>query len=296
MQTSLNIAWAGLHFGEEPPITRKGGSGTIFVSGCNLGCSFCQNYQISHEGMGTSVSTSLFSCICLRLEKAGAENINIVTGSHHTVAIARGLEEARKNGMKIPILWNTSAYEKIKEVQRLSNYVDIWLPDLKTLDSRFSLEIFRASDYPKIATDAILKMAECAPLKYENGSCREMREGERLVSGVIVRYLLLPNCLTDAENLIKWFSNNLKEKALLSIMTQYTPIERDEKKIDSGLDRYVAEKEDEMLKELLYKYDVEDGFYQELLPDSSWLPDFYKVQPFSSALAKPIWHWSKGFV
>ena len=293
--SNLYIAWAGLHFGEEPPITGKGGSGTIFITGCNLACSFCQNYQISQEGMGSAVDASLFSSICIKLEEAGAENINIVTGSHHSVAIAESLKEAKSDGLSIPILWNTSSYEKPSQIVHLSDYVDIWLPDLKTLDSTLSSKIFRAKNYPVVAREAILKMAELSPLKYASDE-NTYKEDEKLISGVIVRYLMLPNNVLDAENVIKWFSRNLRGGALLSIMTQYTPIEKDATKMRHGLNRYIDEEEDAILKELLYKYDVEDGFYQELVQDCAWLPNFGEIQPFSSSLARPIWHWRKGFV
>ena len=127
----LRLAFAGLHFGEEPLITGSGGSGTIFVSGCNLGCAFCQNFQISQEKMGSVVSTEDFATICLRLEKEGAENINIVTGSHAIPALALGLKEAKKKGLSIPVCWNSSAYENVEALDLLKNFVDIWLPDLK---------------------------------------------------------------------------------------------------------------------------------------------------------------------
>lgn len=293
--SSLIIAWAGLHFGEEPPITHKGGSGAIFITGCNLACSFCQNYQISKESMGLCVTPETFSSICLKLKEKGAENINIVTGSHHTLPILRGLSIAKNKNLNVPIVWNTSSYEKVSEIQRLSSSVNIWLPDLKTLDSSFSTHIFKAPDYPNIAKNAILKMVELSPIKYDV-SAKQKDYGTKLISGVIVRHLAIPGKLKDTENIIKWFSENLKNNALLSIMTQYTPIRKNEEKNKVFIDRYITEGEDECLKELLYKYDIEEGFYQELIQDSSWLPDFEKTQPFSSNLSKPIWHWSKGFL
>ena len=285
---NLYVAWAGLHFGEEPPITARGGSGTIFITGCNLACVFCQNYQISQDGMGIAVTPDVFADICLALKKNGAENINIVTGSHHTLPILEGIKLAKEKGLCLPILWNTSSYEKNIEITRLSSNVDIWLPDLKTLDSSFSFQLFNAKDYPQIATDAILSMVSYSPLLYATD------KKEKLISGVIVRHLALPNRMKDTENIIRWFSKNLKDKALLSIMTQYTPIKRkDESKAPS---RYISNEEDYNLRGLLSKYDVEEGFYQELVQDSSWLPNFSNIQPFSSSLAKPIWHWSRGFL
>jgi len=111
--SELRVASASIHKGEEPPITGIGGSGTIFITGCTLGCSFCQNYQISHQGMGSIVSRELFASICMELERQGAENINIVTGSHAVPAIVAGLEAARSSGLKVPALWNSSAYESV---------------------------------------------------------------------------------------------------------------------------------------------------------------------------------------
>ena len=280
----LHVAWAGLHFGEEPVLTGDEGSGVIFIRGCNLACSFCQNYQISQEGMGSAVSTDLFASICMALQKKGAHNINIVTGSHHTLSIIEGLRLAKKRGLFIPIVWNTSSYEKASEIERLSEYVDIWLSDLKTLDSSLSFKCFNAKDYPLIAKNAILKMSMLSPLKYT-------KDSKLLLSGVIVRHLALPTMQDDTENIIKWFSNNIKDGGLLSIMTQYTPIKK-----TGSFDRYLTKEEDDSLKYLLSKYDIKEGFYQELLQDSSWLPNFQKTQPFSSKLAIPIWHWKVGFL
>ena len=238
--------------------------------------------------MGIAVTPDVFADICLALKKNGAENINIVTGSHHTLPILEGIKLAKEKGLCLPILWNTSSYEKNIEITRLSSNVDIWLPDLKTLDSSFSFQLFNAKDYPQIATDAILSMVSYSPLLYATD------KKEKLISGVIVRHLALPNRMKDTENIIRWFSKNLKDKALLSIMTQYTPIKRkDESKAPS---RYISNEEDYNLRGLLSKYDVEEGFYQELVQDSSWLPNFSNIQPFSSSLAKPIWHWSHGFI
>lgn len=310
---SLYIAWAGLHFGEEPPITASGGSGTIFVAGCNLACAFCQNWQISQECMGRAITPDEFSLICLKLQEKGASNINIVTGSHNTLPIIEGLRIAKIKGLHLPILWNTSSYEKQSEIVRLSSQIDIWLPDIKTFDSSLAFSCFRASDYPKIARDAILKMVEYSPLVYagqttsdfENTLSGEFskledisetsKDKERLISGVIVRHLALPNRLKDTEEILKWFTSNLNGRALLSLMTQYTPIGRT-KINEINFDRYIEAEEDEALRELLSKYDIEDGFYQELVQDSTWLPDFRRVQPFSSSLATPIWHWKCGFV
>ena len=134
----LRIAFAGLHFGEEPLVTVFGGSGTIFFTGCTLRCAFCQNYQISQDGLGRAVSEKEFVAICLKLQAKGAENINLVTGSHHIPKIAQFIRAAKDAGVSIPFCWNSSAYESVEMLELLKGLVTIWLPDLKTLSSPLS--------------------------------------------------------------------------------------------------------------------------------------------------------------
>ena len=286
----MRLAWAGLHFGEEPPITGSGGSGAVFATGCNLRCPFCQNWQISREGMGRAVSLEEFASICLALEKAGAENINIVTGSHAIPLIADGLKEARDRGLALPVVWNSSAYESVSSLKLLEGLVSVWLPDFKTMDTDFAASMFRARDYPERAAESILYMASVSPLEYGAG-----RDGksQALKGGVIMRHLALPARLDDTERILRWYKANLDGRALLSLMTQYTPVPAAG---ESPLpNRFTSEEECERLVTLLDTLEIEEGFLQELIPDDEWLPDFSKVQPFSSALAKPIWHCGKGF-
>ncbi|AGT42511.1 radical SAM protein [Treponema pedis] len=291
----LRVAWAGLHFGEEPPVTGKTGSGTIFITGCNLRCSFCQNYQISQEGTGRAVTLKEFSDICLLLQSNNAENINIVTGSHAVPAIAAGLSLAKKRGLNIPVVWNSSAYETEEAIELLSDCVDGWLPDLKTLNPEISYQVFKAPDYPETALKAILKMAEISPLKLEYTDDIRYPFG-KLVSGVIVRHLALPSRMEDTKTVLKWFSQNLKDKALLSLMTQYTPIKANPKAKSVSLfeNRMLKNSEDIILRNFLSALKIDNGFYQELVPSDDWLPDFNRVQTFSSSLSKPLWHWTQG--
>ena len=292
----LRVAWAGLHFGEEPPITGKGGSGTIFITGCNLACSFCQNFQISHENMGAVVSRDEFSALCLRLQSSGAENINIVTGSHAVPALVSGLQAAKQRGLAIPVLWNTSSYETIESIEALCAVVDGWLPDLKTMNAQLAEQLFAAPDYSAYAQAAIMAMAAHSPLHIDT-ALSEYPFG-RLRSGVIVRHLVLPGCTQDTEAFLTWFAKNLKNKALLSLMTQYTPVERRSKKPPQAVlpERFLTETEDVHLRGLLADFAIDDGFYQELVADDSWLPDFNRVQTFASSLSKPLWHWKNGWV
>ncbi|MDI9386661.1 MAG: radical SAM protein [Spirochaetota bacterium] len=303
----LRLAFAGLHFGEEPLITGSGGSGTIFVSGCNLGCAFCQNFQISQEKMGSVVSTEDFATICLRLEKEGAENINIVTGSHAIPALALGLKEAKKKGLSIPVCWNSSAYENVEALDLLKNFVDIWLPDLKTLDDAFSSQAFRAKNYPEYAKKAIYWMMEKSRIKIQKSTIEKkdsILEFEsltlpKMLQGLIVRHLILPNRLEDSFSVIQWFKENIDTKGYLSLMSQYTPIRGREKKIDAIKlmeNRFLAEDELETAFDILDYFEIENGFYQELNPSDDWLPDFNQTQTFPNELAKPLWHWKYGFL
>jgi putative pyruvate formate lyase activating enzyme len=300
----LRLASASIHRGEEPPITGAGGSGTVFVTGCNLGCVFCQNWQISQGGAGRAVSAGEFAAICLALEKKGAENINLVTGSHAAPALAAGIRAARERGLSIPVLWNSSAYESRETLALLADTVDVYLPDLKTLDCGIARRFFLAPDYPEQAAAAILLMLESrGALKYRPsalpagpGSPAAASAGV-LASGVVVRHLVLPGCLEASRDVIRWFADHARGKALLSVMTQYTPV----KGPATGGDRdpprrYVNEEEYRQVRRWLEEFEIEEGFYQELAPDSGWLPDFNRPNPFSSELSLPVWHWREGMI
>jgi putative pyruvate formate lyase activating enzyme len=253
--------------------------------GCNLGCVFCQNYQISREGMGRVVDDEEFVRICLALQKKGAENINIVTGSHAAPALVRGIAAARGQGLVIPALWNSSAYESPQMLSLIGGTVDVYLPDLKTLDAEVAGRFFNAPDYPGCAAAAILKMMENRELRYNNA-------GTVLVSGVLIRHLVIPGFLEATRQVLRWFADNARGRALLSLMTQYTPV---------GTNplvpaRYVRREEYDTVIRWLDEFGIEEGFCQELAAGSDWLPDFRRQNPFSSDLSTPVWHWREGFI
>jgi putative pyruvate formate lyase activating enzyme len=253
-----------------------GGSGTIFISGCNLGCAFCQNYQISqgeNGRLGTAVTAGEFAVICAALRDRGAENINIVTGSHAIPAIVEGHKAAKSAGVKIPVLWNSSGYETTEALELLRENVDIYLPDLKTLDSEIAGNFFYAPDYPHIAAAAILKMLEMADEKEK----------------VIIRHLILPCFLESTREVLRWFAENATGRAQLSLMTQYTPIPNRKRPMPN---RFLIEEEYEKVLGWLDEFGVEDGFCQELVTGSEWLPDFRKQNPFPSELSVPVWHFT----
>lgn len=283
--SEVRIASVCLHFGEEPPITVTGGSGTIFFTGCTLKCEFCQNYQISQNGIGRAVDKDEFFEICLKLQNVGAENINLVTGSHFIPKIADFIENAQKNGINIPFCWNSSSYENVEMLELLKPFVKIWLPDLKTLNSNLSASLFKATDYPDVAKKTILWMIKNFPLKTEKKG-----EKEKMTQGVIVRHLFLPGRFQETADVLEWLKENADKKAYISLMNQFTPI-KNQKKPEMIENRFVSKTEDSDLKDLIDIFDFENLFYQELTQDDSWLPDFTKAQPFSNKLAKPVWHW-----
>lgn len=303
----VRIASACLHFGEEPLITVFGGSGTIFFTGCTLRCSFCQNYQISQKGMGRQVSKDEFVNICQNLQKAGAENINLVTGSHVIPLVAEYLKAARDGGVTIPFCWNSSAYETVESLELLKGLVTIWLPDLKTLNSQVSEKMFAAGDYPQTAVKAIEWMIKNNPLVIEERTGVDRESGktvckEKMMQGVIIRHLFLPGRFEDTARTLEWLKDNADGKAVISLMSQYTPVpfDEDEKDLERRKEalsvienRMVSEEEDEDLRDIIDAYDFDFLFYQDLCQDTEWLPDFNRKQPFSNALAKPVWHWKE---
>jgi putative pyruvate formate lyase activating enzyme len=290
----MRLAWAGIHRGEEPPLTASGGSGAMFFTGCTLRCAFCQNHQISRCGMGRKIDLREFSEIALRLQAMGTENLNLITATQFIPSIVAGVAMARERGLKMPVLWNSSGYESPAALDALSGTVSVWLPDLKTLEPETARSFFGSADYPERATAAIKRMAAMGGVEIADGRMRR---------GTIVRHLVLPGRLEESRAVFAWFAENLGGRALISVMTQYTPILAmpgpGSEKISGAItapDRFVDTEEYESIMEMLEEYGLEGGFYQELETGSDWLPDFARPAPFSSELSAPLWHWAKGFL
>jgi putative pyruvate formate lyase activating enzyme len=280
---AMRAACACLHFGEEPPITGSGGSGTVFFTGCTLRCGFCQNWQTSACAAGAVLSEEELAGIFLLLQKSGAENINIVTGTQFLPGILAALHGARSRGLAIPMVWNSSGYETPETISLLAPEVSFFLPDLKTLDPALARAHLHAADYPAHAAQAILSMAQSRPLRWN---------GEVPIAGTIVRHLVLPGCLPQTREVLAWFHENLRGKALLSLMFQYTPIPG--RPLPPPFDRMITREEYEEAVGMLEELGLEDGFYQEPVPDAAWLPDFSLPRPFSSELSRMVWNHGEG--
>jgi putative pyruvate formate lyase activating enzyme len=250
--------------------------------------------------MGRTVGPGEFIAIMLALQDRGAENINIVTGTHAAAVIACGLDLARDRGLKIPVLWNSSAYEDDAVLDLLRDRADVYLPDLKTLDPRLGTRFFGADDYPRVASAAILRMLDFRPeLRWKDSADSPNRgapaEGSVLAQGVIIRHLIIPGYLESTRQVIEWFHRHAQGRALLSLMTQYTHCAggRGEKSLSGAApQRYLNRAEYERVMEWLTEYGIEDGFYQEPAPGQDWLPNFNRTNPFSSRLSLPVWHWT----
>jgi putative pyruvate formate lyase activating enzyme len=279
----IRAACACLHFGEEPPITGAGGSGAVFFSGCTLQCDFCQNWQVSRCGEGAALTEDELARIFLRLQQEGAGNINVVTGTHFAPGILASLARARSQGLSIPMVWNSSGYETAETIAMLAGSVTFFLPDLKTLSPGLARERFRAADYPDRAKEALPAMAEAKPLEWS---------GETPVQGVIVRHLVLPGHLEETREALAWFASRLSGRALLSLMFQYTPIPG--QPLAAPLDRMTSVEEHAAALAMLGELGIDDGYFQEPVPDTGWLPDFTRPRPFSSGLSRMVWHYRDG--
>ena len=215
----IKIAKAYLHMWEEPCISGKNGSGTIFFSGCNLRCIFCQNYYISEMNNGYLISTKEFADICLNLQEKGATNINLVTPTHFVPLIIDGLLLAKKKGLNIPIVYNSSGYEELDTLKLLDGIIDIYLPDFKYYDDAYALKYSGCKKYFEHTSKAISEMFRQQP------KCIFDEDGNML-KGVIVRHLILPTLENDSKNILKYLYSKYQNKIYYSIMNQFTPVRK----------------------------------------------------------------------
>ena len=247
------VARAAAHFGEEPCISGSCGSGTVFFSGCSMQCVFCQNREISFEGRGRELSVARLAEIFSELEESGVHNINLVTPTHFTDKILEALKIAKP---KIPVVWNSSAYESVETLKTLEGVVQVYMPDLKYTSADAALRYSGARDYPSIAKSAIMEMFR------QTGSFVMDSEG-LLRNGVLIRHLILPVRLDDAFDVIDWVSESFPKNAVLfSLMSQFVPL-ADKAKYPE-LFRALSRKEFDRAQSYLSLSGIENGYFQEL--------------------------------
>ncbi|MGI6031704.1 MAG: radical SAM protein [Eubacteriales bacterium] len=266
----LRVARAALHAWEEPCLSGERGSGTIFFAGCPLGCVYCQNRKISRGEAGSVLTVRQLAEEMLRLQAQGAHNINLVTPTHYVPGIIGALEEARRLGMTLPVVYNTSGYERVETLRRLEGLVDIWLPDCKYASGELARRYSGAEDYPQVAMAALEEMVRQQP--------RPVFDEEGMMTkGVIVRLLLLPGCLEDAKEVVRRVVELCGDRVYLSLMNQYTPMPGLEKWPE--LQRKVTGEEYEQLVDFALELGVTQGFIQEgETAQESFIPDFSQME------------------
>jgi len=250
----IKAALASVHMWEEPPISGSCGSGTIFFSGCNLRCVFCQNYTISSENSGKTISTERLSEIMLEQQARGVHNINLVTATHFIPSIIKAVQKAKNNGLKIPIVYNTGGYEKVESIKMLEGTVDIYLPDIKYFSSELSLKYSGASDYFSYASEAVLEM-------YHQTGNNIYDDNGIMKSGVIIRHMIMPFHKEDSYKVLDWIRDNIGTEACVSLLSQYTPAYNAKKYKE--INRKLMSLEYTRVIEHFFDIGLKNGFMQE---------------------------------
>lgn len=264
--SGIYLSHADLHKWEEPIISGARGSGTIFFSGCSLGCVFCQNGQISRGGCGREVSKSELADIMLSLEGRGAHNINFVTPTHYSPSVRMAVELARERGLNIPIVYNTGSYDTVDALRALDGTVDVYLPDFKYFKAATARKYCGAENYPSVAFAAIGEMVRQRPTP--------IIEKGLIISGVVTRVLLLPGHVAEAKLCVKKLYESFGNSIYISLMAQYTPLPG----LPAPLDRRVTVSEYDELTAYAQRIGVVNGFVQELSSASeAYVPVFNMI-------------------
>ena len=250
----LYAARASLHMWEEPCISGESGSGTVFFTGCNLGCVYCQNREIADGHIGFEITAERLAEIFLEQQSRGANNINLVTPTHYVPHIIRALDTVRGRALKIPVLYNCGGYESVKTLKMLEGYVDIYLPDFKYMDSEIAKRYSNAADYPETAKKAIAEMVR------QTGECT-FDENGIMQKGTLVRHLVLPSYIENSEKVIEYLYNTYGGSIYMSIMNQYTPMPYVENYPE--INRAVTDEEYNEVIDFAVDLGVENAFVQE---------------------------------
>ena len=262
----IRAARAALHMWEEPCISAEDGSGTVFFSGCSVRCVFCQNHDIAVGQHGKIITGERLSGIYIELQEKGANNINLVTPTHYVPQIIESIENARKMGLTLPIVYNTSGYEKAETLRMLDGIVDVYLPDFKYMSADLAEKYSNAPDYADCAKSALAEMVRQVG--------KPVFDGRGVIQkGVIVRHLILPNCTEDSKRVIKYLYETYGDDIFISIMNQFTPL--DHIADYPELQRKITQAEYDEVVDYAVDLGVENGFIQEgETADESFIPSF----------------------
>ena len=264
--SSLKIALTSVFYYEEPCISGKNGSGAVFFSNCNLKCVYCQNYKISSGGKGDKITIEDLADIFIDFQNKKVNNINLVTPTIYALQIKEAIILARKKGLNIPIIYNSSGYENIETLKELNGFIDIYLPDFKYSDNKIALKYSGISNYVENAKMSILEMYNQVGLPKFN------KEGI-IQKGVIVRNLILPNNVKNTKEVLKWIKDNIGKDAYISIMAQYFPTNK--ANMFPEINRKINKKELSMIENYIYKLGFDNGYIQNIENDEEkYVPDF----------------------
>lgn len=275
-----NIVWTGLHKGEEAPVSGENGSGMLFFRGCTLQCPTCQNIQISSnrekESLGRNYTIDQIVEKMLLIQNAGAATISFVTAEHFAPTVVEVVKLAKKHGLKIPTVFNTSGFMAVDTIKLLLPAIDIWLWDTKTLSPIIAEKYFGSKAYPEVEETGLSYLTSCI-------------DSEKLDSdfpkGIIVRHLVLPGHIEESKAVIKNFAEKYKDKCYFSLMYQFIPPENAKGELLTS----ITKADTEELEDWLFSLDIENGFIQELSSNEElWRPNFTKSNPFPKDFAKAI--------
>ena len=262
----IKIALASVHNYEEPCISGKNGSGTVFFSNCNLNCIYCQNYEISQLGKGKEITIEHLAQIFIKQQEKNVNNINLVTPTMYVPHIVEAIKIARKKGLNIPIIYNSNGYENVETIKKLNGYIDIYLPDLKYYSNEIAKKYSKIDNYFETAISAIKEMQKQVgnPIFNEEGIIQK---------GVIIRHLILPHHLLNTKNILKYVKENFDENTYISIMAQYFPTYK--AKEDKLINRKLTKKEYKEIENYLYLLNLKNGYIQELGEhEEEYVPNF----------------------
>ena len=262
----IKIALASVHNYEEPCISGKNGSGTVFFSNCNLNCIYCQNYEISQLGKGKEITIEHLAQIFIKQQEKNVNNINLVTPTMYVPQIIEAIKIARKKSLNIPIIYNSNGYENVETIKKLNGYIDIYLPDLKYYSNEIAKKYSKIDNYFETAISAIKEMQKQVgnPIFNEEGIIQK---------GVIIRHLILPHHLLNTKNILKYVKENFDENTYISIMAQYFPTYK--AKEDKLINRKLTKKEYKEIENYLYLLNLKNGYIQELGEhEEEYVPNF----------------------